>query len=183
MKLAFQQATISFCVDLASPSAESIPVANLLVGESEGRLVAGVAVLVPDNLDPLAKAVLGDTHQLVRQYVDEAFERRPPAAPLGEVLARVDRSLRNSMHVSSISEPAEVEIGQSNQLGGTVLNLLHDGLVQALTDAGLVVDAQTPPVVQPMKPMRSRASSLDMLPSFIWEPPPPAEGLAAAAAG
>jgi hypothetical protein len=82
MKLGYQQATIGFCVDLTSPTSEVTPIANLLVGEVEGRQVAGLALIIPEHLDPLTKAVLSDTHQLVRRYVDEAFKCRPPAAPL-----------------------------------------------------------------------------------------------------
>ncbi len=63
--------------------------------------------------------------------------RRPPAAPLSDVLARVYHSLRDSMHVSAISEPAEVEVAEIGQLGGTVVNLLYQGLVKAFADAGL----------------------------------------------
>lgn len=182
MKLGYQQATIGFCVDLTSPDGEVIPIANLLVGEAEGRQVAGVALLVPDHLDPLTKAVLNDTHQLVRRYVDEAFMRRPPAAPLSDVLARVYHSLRNSMHVSAIAEPAEVEVAEFGQLGGTVVNLLYQGLVKALADAGLVVVAQAPPpTIRPAKPMWTSPSSLDLPQSLVWEPPPPSAGVAAAA--
>lgn len=42
MKLGYQQATISFCVDLTSPNSDIIPIANLLIGEAEGRQVAGL---------------------------------------------------------------------------------------------------------------------------------------------
>jgi hypothetical protein len=51
--------------------------------------------------------------------------RRLPTAPLWDVLARVYHSLRNSMHVSAIGEPAEVEVAEIGQLGGTVVNLLY----------------------------------------------------------
>lgn len=183
MKLGYQQATISFCVDLTSPNSEVIPVANLLVGEAEEQQVAGVAILVPDHLDPLTKAaVLSDTHQLVRQYVDEAFQRRSPQAPLSDVLARVYHSLRNSMHVSAISEPAEIDVPDVSQLGGTVFTLLHQGLVKALTDAGLVVVAESSrPAIRPAKPMWSSPSSLHLPQSLVWEPPPPRTDMAAAA--
>jgi hypothetical protein len=182
VQLGYQQATIAFCVDLTSPDSEVIPVANLLIGEAEGRHVAGIAVLVPEHLDPLTRAVLNDTHQLVRQYVDEAFRHRSPAAPLSDVLARVYHSLRNSMHVSVIAEPAEIEVAEISQLGGTVFNLLHQGLVKALTDAGLVIAAQTPrPAIRPAKPMWTSLSSLDLPQSLVWEPPPPSESLSAAA--
>jgi len=179
MKLGYQQATIGFCVDLTSPNSEIIPIANLLVGEAEGRQVAGVALLVPEHLDPLTKAVLNDTHQLVRRYVDEAFMRRLPTAPLGDVLARVYHSLRNSMHVSAIGEPAEVDVAEIGQLGGTVVNLLYQGLVKALADAGLVV-TQAPPAIRPAKPVWMRRSTLDLPQSLVWEPPPPTAGMVAA---
>ena len=181
MKLGYQQATIGFCVDLTSPDSEIIPIANLLVGVADGRQVAGVALLVPEHLDPLTKAVLNDTHQLVRRYVDEAFMRQPPAAPLSDVLARVYHSLRNSMHVSAIGEPAEVEVVEIGQLGGTVVNLLYQGLVRALADAGLVV-AQVPlPAIRPAKPVWMSRSTLDLPQSLVWEPPPPTAGMVAAA--
>lgn len=182
MKLGYQQATIGFCVDLTSPNSDVIPIANLLVGEAEGRQVAGVALLVPDHLDPLTKAVLNDTHQLVRRYIDEAFMRRPPAAPLSDVLARVYHSLRNSMHVSAIAEPAEVEVAELGQLGGTVVNLLYQGLVKALADAGLAVAAQTqPPTIRPTKLTWTSRSNLDLPQSLVWEPPIPSSDIIAAA--
>jgi hypothetical protein len=181
MKLGYQQATIGFCADLTSPNSEIIPIANLLVGEAEGRQVAGVALLVPEHLDPLTKVVLNDMHQLVRRYVDEAFMRRPPAAPLSDVLARVYHSLRNSMHVSAIGEPAEVEVAEIGQLGGTVVNLLYQGLVKALADAGLMAPNAPPPEIRPAKPMRMSRSTLDLPQSLVWEPPPPTAGMVAAA--
>jgi hypothetical protein len=51
--------------------------------------------VLPEHIDPLTKVLLNDTHQLVRPYVDEAFMRRLPAAPLRNVLARLYHSLRN----------------------------------------------------------------------------------------
>jgi len=182
VKLGYQQATIGFCVDLTSPTSEVIPIANLLVGEAEGRQVARVALLVPEHLDPLTKAVLNDTHLLVRRYVDEAFMRRPPAAPLSDVLARVYHSLRNSMHVSAIGEPAEVQVAEIGQLGGTVVNLLYQGLVKALADAELVIVAQTPPpTIRPAKPMWPSSSSFDLPQSLVWEPPASSASMVAAA--
>jgi hypothetical protein len=168
MKLAYQQATISFCTDLTSPDGESFPVANLLVGDIEGRQIAGVAVIVPEKLDPISRAVLNDTHQLIRRYVDEAFKSRSPHASLGDVLARVYNSLRNSMHVSSIATRAEVdvEVGGPKQLGGAIINLLHDGLMTSLAEAGLVLKA-TPPTSW------ANPSDLGLAPSFVWAPPSP----------
>lgn len=182
MQLTYQQATIGFASDLTSPNSEIIPLANLLVGEADGRHVAGVALLIPDHLDPLSKAVLSDTHQLVRQYVDEAFRQRSPAASLGDVLARVYHSLRNSMHVSEIRKPAITEIADVGQLGGAVFNLLHQGLMRALSDAGLVVIATTPrPMLRPAKPVWANPSSLDLPQSLVWEPPRPSTEFSAAA--
>ncbi len=178
MKLGYQQATISFCMDLTAPDSPSFPVANLLVGEVDGRQVAGVAVIVPDSLDALSKAVLADTHQLIRKYVDEAFKSRLPKSPLSDVLARVYHSLRNSMHVSVIATPAEVEMEQPNQVGGTIINLLHDGLIKALTEAGFAVEP-APPVQPPAKQGWPDPASLELPPSFVWAPPSPDVALAA----
>lgn len=182
MKLGYQQATISFCVDLTAPGSDNIPVANLLVGEFDGRQVAGVSVLVPDHFDPLTKAVLNDTLHLLRQYVDEAFQQRSPAAPLRDVLTRVYHSLRNSMHVSTISELAEVDVPEIGQLGASIYMLLHQGLVRSLADAGLVVvDNRPRQAHRPSKPMWASASSLELPQSLVWEPPLPDSGMAAAA--
>jgi len=133
-------------------------------------------LLIPEHLDPLTKAVLNDTHQLVRRYVDEAFMRRPPTTPLSDVLARVYHSLRNSMHVSAIGEPAQVEVAEIGQLGGTVVNLLYQGLVKSLSDAGLRVTHAAPPEIRPAKQTWRSQSTLDLPQSLVWEPPPPAAG-------
>ena len=179
MKLGYQQATISFCMDLTAPDAPSLPIANLLVGEVEGRQVAGVAVIVPDQLDAISKAVLNDTHQLIRKYVDEAFQKRDPQTPLGDVLKRVYHSLRNTMHVSTISDPADIEIVSADFLGPTVIRLVQQGLNRSLADAGFRVEhalATPSPRDQPLPAIRN----VDMPSSFLWAPPGPASALAAA---
>jgi hypothetical protein len=178
MKLGYQQATISFSMDLTSPNAPSLPVANLLVGESEGRQVAGVAVIVPDQLDPISKAVLNDTHQLIRKYVDEAFQKRDPHAPLGDVLKRVYHSLRNTMHVSMIAEPAHIDVSSADFLGPTVIHLVQQGLIKSLASAGVRVEhalATPSPREQPLPAIHD----VDMPSSFLWAPPAPAAALTA----
>jgi hypothetical protein len=82
----------------------------------------------------------------------------------------------------AIAEPAEVEVAEFGQLGGTVVNLLYQGLVKALADAALVVVAQAPPPpIRRAKPMWTSPSSLDLPQSLVWEPPPPNANVAAAA--
>ena len=130
MQLNYQRATIGFVVDLTSPDSEVIPVANLLVGDAEGRRVAGVAWHVPDALDPFAKAMLIDVDQLVRPLVDEAFDSCSSAVHLGDVLARVDHALRNNVRVSAIHESSIAEVSSVPQLGGAVLHLLCQGVLQ-----------------------------------------------------
>jgi hypothetical protein len=178
MKLGYQRATINFCMDLTSPNAPSLPVANLLVGEADGRQVAAVAVLVPDQLDPISKAVLNDTHQLIRKYVDEAFEKHDPRAPLGDVLQRVYHSLRNTMHVSAISEPAHVEVASVEALGPMVVQLVHEGMLRSLFDAGFKIERAlaTPRPSQPLPTIHN----VDMPSSYLWAPPAPGSALAAA---
>ena len=177
MKLGYQQATISFCMDLTSPDAPSLPVANLLVGEAEGRLVASVAVIVPDQLDPISKAVLNDTHQLIRKYVDEAFQKRDPAAPLGDVLKRVYHSLRNTMHVSMIEELAHADVASADFLGPTVIHLVQQGLIKSLTNSGFRIEHTVAPTrrQQPLPAIHD----IEMPSSFLWAPPGPASALAA----
>lgn len=160
MNLSYQQATISFCSDLTSPNGPSIPVASLLIGETDAGRVAGLAWLVPPNLDPLTRAMLNDLDRLVRNYVDEAFKRRPAATPLSEVLSRVYHSLRNSLHVSTIHIPACVEVQDPNELTTTVVGLCSNGLRMAL-DTGVVV----------AKPRSS--VGWDLPESRLWTPPAP----------
>jgi hypothetical protein len=179
MKLGYQQATISFCMDLTSPTAPSLPVANLLVGDAEGRLVASVAVIVPDQLDPISKAVLNDTHQLIRKYVDEAFQKRKPQAPLGDVLKRVYHSLRNTMHVSTIAEPAHIEIPSAELLGPMVIQLVQQGLIQSLASAGFKVERALATPSHREQPLPT-IHNVDMPSSFLWAPPGPATALAVA---
>ena len=179
MKLNYQQATISFCMDLTSPNARSVPIADLLVGEAEGRQVAGVAVIVPDQLDAISKAVLNDTHQLIRKYVDEAFQKRDPRAPLGDVLKRVYHSLRNTMHVSTISEPAHANIASVDVLGPTVIQLVQQGLIKSLADAGFKVERALATPAHSEQPMPT-IHNVDMPSSFLWAPPGPDVALAAA---
>lgn len=180
MKLGYQQAAIGFCLDLTAPDSEVIPIANLLIGEADGQQIAGVALLVPEHLDPLTKAVLSDTHQLVRRYVDEAFLQRSPDAPLSDVLMRVYHSLRNSMHVSTITAPAEIDVAEIGQLGGTVVNLLYQSLVAALADAGMAT--RTPPLtIRPAQRPWTSTSSLEIPQSLVWGPPPPNTAQAVAA--
>jgi hypothetical protein len=179
MKLGYQQATISFCMDLTSPDAPSLPVANLLVGEAEGRQVAGVALIIPDQLDPISKAVLADTHQLIRKYVDEAFQQRDPHAPLGDVLKRVYHSLRNTMHVSTISDPADAEVASADLLGPTVVQLVQQGLHRSLADAGFKVDHALATPSRRSQPLPT-IHNVDLPASSFWAPPGPAPTLAAA---
>jgi hypothetical protein len=162
MKLTYQQATISFCTDLTSPEGPSIPVASLLIGESEVDRVAGLAWLIPSNLDPLTRAMLNDLDRLVRKYVDEAFKRRSAAMPLSEVLSRVYHSLRNSLHVSTIHDPVDVEVRDPNELSTTVVGLVSDGIRTALANSGIAVVPKSRP-----------SEGWSVPDSRLWTPPAP----------
>lgn len=145
-----------------------------------GLLAQGVAVIVPDQLDAISKAVLADTHQLIRKYVDEAFQNRDPQAPLGDVLKRVYHALRNTMHVSMIAEPAHVDVASADLLGPTVIHLVQQGLIRSLGSAGFRVEhaSATPSSrSQPLPAVRD----VDMPSSFLWAPPGPSSALTATA--
>lgn len=162
MKLSYQQATISFCRDLTSPDGPSIPVASLLIGEAEAGRVAGLAWFVPPKLDPLTRAMLNDLDRLVRKYVDEAFKHRSATTPLSEVLSRVYHSLRNSLHVSAIHPPVDVDVQDPTALPSTVIGLVTDGIRSALHEVGLdLVPRPTP------------QASWDLPESRLWVPPAP----------
>lgn len=168
MKLDYQRATISFCMDLTAPEAPSMPIATLIIGKADGRHVAAVASIVPDHLDPISRAVLAETHSLIRRYVDEAFATHDRSAPLGQVLERVYDSLRNTIHVSSISPPSDVELDDEGSLGSHVIKLAHRELLEALAAAGFLVDNAQPARGPQSFPTIHNA---DLPSSSFWAPP------------
>jgi hypothetical protein len=113
MKVTHQGATISFCADLTSPTATSIPVAALVVGTTDHMSFAAVAAMVPvapGGLDPISFDVLSDVPALIKDHVDAVLEMLPKEAPIESILTTLHRRLRNSLHVAAISNDQTVEV-------------------------------------------------------------------------
>lgn len=146
MRVIHQSATISFCPDLTDPEATSIPVATLLVGAADGLRFAAVSAFVPASaagLDPISAHVLLDVPTLLKEHVDAVLESLPEEAPIEEILVKLHRRLRNSLHVAKISEPVQAELpvgGTTNaeaadQVAGRLLEIavdqMHDAAQQS----------------------------------------------------
>ncbi len=117
MQLDYQQAVVSFCYDLTDPSARSVPIGILVVGELKGsrtRLcIAGVAsrTSFPADLDPVTRDMLRAVPRLLKAHVSEAFGSMPPATPLETILHRLYDGLRNSLHVAEIGTVRHMDLG------------------------------------------------------------------------
>lgn len=136
-KLKYGYAVVSFCPDLTSATALSIPLAGLLIGEVGDEQLAAVAHLdLPPELfkdDPFAAAVLNDLPKLLRDHVDEAFaQHRDGPLDSGILLRELQQSLRNTLHVSEISPVTERELEADAMM--EVPKLLVEELTKRLTD-------------------------------------------------
>jgi hypothetical protein len=176
VKLTYQIATIRFCSNLTDPAGTSVPIAGVLVGQDAGGdRIAAVASLPLDQFDAITRAVLRETPQLVKKYVDEAFA--DPTRSLKDVLEAVYDSLRNSLHVSDIGREAELEVSDDQ-----LLNEVVGVLLSHINEAG----APTPVVKSPSLPASAsrvaerssgrRPTRPDLL--QMWTPKPRASAAA-----
>ena len=114
MKVTYHKAIISFCPDLTSPDALSLPLACLLVGEDgDGKRFAASAVLVPGSslaLDPLSRDLLSDVPHLLKRHVGAVLNHLPRDAALEQILLSLHDALRNSLHVAGIASPSEIDV-------------------------------------------------------------------------
>lgn len=165
MKLRYQTAVVSFCLDLTDPSGASIPVGVLLIGQSDGLGVAAATALRTDGLvrtgilDPISSEILGDLLALLQDHVNEAIRANDGNVDVSEVLLTLRSSLRNSLYVSSIApeqcEEVDDPIGAQTFATGSVLRVLQSEIITAADQ------------------LRERAASLeeDEAP-YLLEPPP-----------
>lgn len=115
MKLRFKYAIVSFCLDLTDPDAFSIPVATLVVGRAGNHGIAALAsasdVLAKkfEAQDPFAARILSGLTTAMKDHVDSTFFEEH-AVDMDAVLQKLQRSLRNSIFVSRISEEIHREI-------------------------------------------------------------------------
>ena len=138
MLLRYQRAIVSFCPDLRKPGLQSVPLAILLVGESDDGRFAGVASCLPaslkKSLDPISLEMLQDVPHMLRRHVDETMSSiEEENAPLDTILRKLHQALRNSLHVSSIEQPATQAMGED----GNIYPVIAQLLTEALNDLGV----------------------------------------------
>ncbi|MCB9583746.1 MAG: hypothetical protein H6718_00010 [Polyangiaceae bacterium] len=103
----YRQAVISYCPNLRDPFAPSIPLCVLTVAE-EGRRVHAVAVgssVAAAPVDPLTKEILGDVPDFVSRHLISSADQQHG---MNESLRALVESLRNSVHVSEVTEECPV---------------------------------------------------------------------------
>ncbi len=130
MKLRHRHAVISFCPDLTSADAESVPVAVLLVGEDEDQRYPLTAIAYPSDIpttitDPVAAEIIASFPRQLQAYLDEAVTESA-SLDIDATLETLFQSLRNSLHVSAISKLETVDVTEAD---------IDEGLESALYGA------------------------------------------------
>ncbi|MBX3269857.1 MAG: hypothetical protein KF729_06330 [Sandaracinaceae bacterium] len=182
MRLRYQTAVVSFCLDLTDPRGYSIPVGVLLVGQSEGLGVAAATALRTDRLvtsgflDPISSEIIGDLLALLQAHVNEAIQANDGNVDVSDVLLSLRSSLRNSLYVSSIS-PEQCEevadpIGAQTFATGSVLRVLRSAIItssnQLRERAASMEEDEAPYLLEPPP---------GYLPTASWPVPPFGAGL------
>jgi hypothetical protein len=113
MKLQCRYAVVSYCADLTSPKATTLPVAAVMLceGEQGVRVAGAVAANEFPDVDPITRAFLGNIHQVLKEYVDQAFAKHPEGSS-EELLHSLHDSLRNSLHVSKLAQTDDLTIDE-----------------------------------------------------------------------
>lgn len=102
--IAYRYAVVSWCPDLTDPNGPSVPLALLMVGDAgDGYFAAIVGAVLKGNLDPITSAILRDVPGLVKRQLDDMIAKDQPSPD--DVVERLTKSLRGSLHVSKISAP------------------------------------------------------------------------------
>lgn len=118
MELKYRYAVVSFCADLTDSTARSMPVAILMIAESNDEVIAVATGAYREHDDPLASAFLKDVPNLLRVHVEDALSEHPDA-DAEAILCALQHSLRNSVHVSLVSPVlSENDCGQDSRNPG-----------------------------------------------------------------
>lgn len=144
MTLDARYAVVSYCPDLTSTEAESIPVAVLLLAYtgSPERFSVGCIVGTPVKTDdPVARAFIADVPNFIRRHL-VTVEDHHPTMPVEELLYALHDSLRNSIHVSKISQPETVTSSAAKlpEIIAALLERAADVLNEERQSAGLPPD-------------------------------------------
>jgi len=171
MKLRYGSAVVSFCPDLTAADTKSIPLAALVVGETDDGPVAALtwhhlASSIFAKEDPLTAAMLEDLPKLLRDHVDQAWEGIGASQDSIEaVLVRLRNGLRNSLHVSQVQHSLEKEVSEADEdFVKGIFAALGDALRQSGVQTDLGVEAP-PRTSVPSKPPRRRNREF-----LMWSP-------------
>ena len=135
MKLHYRKALVSFCQDLTNPESSSVPVGILLVAEGEnGSLVATAAGIWAGilKLDPISREIITDLPQLIKRHLSEVRGSLGPNANIDSVLFGLHDTLRNSLHVSGISETEALEV-ESPSDSARLVSIAIENIQNAVT--------------------------------------------------
>ncbi len=174
MKLRYKHAVVSFCPDLTDPNGFSVPVGVLFVGRSDGLGVAAATSVRAQALgstrllDPISSRIIDNLLSVLKEHVDDAIASSRGDVDLDDVLASLQRSLRNSLFVSSISAEASAVLTEPDEVQSfavkTVLGILKGSLAACATElrerAAAIHDDQAPYLLEPAP---------GYLPTATWE--------------
>ncbi len=137
MKLEYRTATLSLCSDLTSPSATSMPIATLLIGEyGELRMATAAmcSVRIP-GADPVTREIAENLPRVLEHIVLE-LARTTPTATVDELIEHVHGALRNTLHVSDVEGRSFLVVEDVDEAvtaaTTTVLQALREALVEHL---------------------------------------------------
>ncbi len=140
MELKYRYAVVSFCADLTDATARSMPVAILMIAESNDEVIAVATGAYREHDDPLASAFLKDVPNLLRVHVEDALSEHPDA-DAEAILCALQHSLRNSVHVSLVSPVLSETIAAKTPetLAGELTTMTLGILTREMANAGLHV--------------------------------------------
>lgn len=116
MRLNSQLAVISICHDLTDPDSESTPLATLLVADSADKWLAAIAVIGALKEFPpgLFRDMLYDTPTFLESEVNAAFREMSSDSKSEQVIARIQNSLRSTVHVSMVADADECDVPEED---------------------------------------------------------------------
>ena len=149
MRLSYETAILSYCPDLTSADAQSVPIAALVVGKSGNRWFAVTTCIDAKQLgiDPLAAAILSDVPHTVRKHVDATMTELIGTKGLTphKVLQRFYESFRTSIHASSISGAQSLVAKDANKAVQQLVTLATKALTTEIVGWGKLAPPPTPP--------------------------------------
>ena len=114
--LVYQEAIISFCLDMRDPDAKSIPIASLLAADlNDGRSYAVIVALASPSfpgvkLSTVSSLLLHQVPFSLVKIVTDTWDGLPGADTHVQVVEALAKSLRTSVHVSTILDSVRKDL-------------------------------------------------------------------------